>query len=376
MIWIWIALGFSLLYFLLQLYYISAWYAITSYVVPDDFIPTEGVTIIIVAHNEEKSIGKCLRGILQQSFPSALMEIIVVNDHSSDSTVDEIEKIKDESIHLYSLRDYPDYIHAPAFKKSGITLGVEKAKFETIIITDADCEHPSHWLQSVFYHFQKNKAVFQTSPVLHQPGHTLLEKMQEMEQLVLMLITGAGIQSRLHDMANGANMAFTKSAFKQVNGFEGNFHYSSGDDMFLIEKMRMAFPDRIKFVKSTDASLYTQGKKDWATLFRQRIRWAGKNEGLVIKTIKWIWLFIGIYHVLLTLALLAALLQILSAWPFIMLISVKWTVDYILIATAAAFFQRTALLRYFVPLQFFYSLYILRLGHMMMTGKKGDWVRE
>jgi hypothetical protein len=76
------------------------------------------------------------------------------------------------------------------------------------------------------------------------------------------------------------------------------------------------------------------------------------------------------------LALLAALLQIISAWPFIMLLSVKWTVDYIVIATAAAFFQRTALLRYFVPLQFIYSFYILRLGLMMMIGKKGDWVRE
>jgi glycosyltransferase involved in cell wall biosynthesis len=376
MIWIWIALGFSLLYLLLQVYYVFAWHKIPSYAVPDDFIPIEGVTVIIVARNEEKSIGKCLRGILQQSFPPGLMEIIVVNDHSSDGTLDEVEKIKNDSIQLFSLQDFPDYIHAPAYKKSGITLGVEKAKFENIIITDADCEHPPHWLQSVLYHFQKNKAVFQTSPVLHQPGHTLLEKMQEMEQLVLMLITGAGLQSRLHDMANGANMAFTKIAFRYVNGFEGNFHYASGDDMFLVEKMRKPFPDKIKFVKSTDASVYTQAKKDWASLFRQRIRWAGKNEGLVNKTIKWIWLFIGTYHIFMIVAFLGALLQFFSAWPFIMLLCVKWTADYLMIATSAAFFQKTALLRYFVPLQFFYSYYILRLGLMILMGKKGDWVRD
>jgi hypothetical protein len=44
-----------------------------------------------------------------------------------------------------------------------------------------------------------------------------------------------------------------------------------------------------------------------------------------------------------------------------------------LIATAAAFFKRTSVLRYFIPLQFFYTYYILRLGLMMMLGKKGDW---
>lgn len=60
--------------------------------------------------------------------------------------------------------------------------------------------------------------------------------MQEVEQITLMLITGAGITSRIHDIANGANMAFRKSAFRDVNGYEGNMQYASGDDMFLIEK--------------------------------------------------------------------------------------------------------------------------------------------
>ena len=204
----------------------------------------------------------------------------------------------------------------------------------------------------------------------------MLEKMQEMEQLILMLITGSGITSGLHDLASGANMAFKKSAFLAVKGYEGNEQYASGDDMFLIEKMRKAFPGEIGFVKSLDATIYTPGKKSWSSLFSQRLRWAGKNKGLENKTINRIWFFVGLYHVVLILSLLAALFHFISPWPFITLLCVKWTVDYMLVATSAAFFKKTYLLKYFVPLQILYTYYVLSLGVMLMIGKKGDWQRD
>jgi cellulose synthase/poly-beta-1,6-N-acetylglucosamine synthase-like glycosyltransferase len=376
MIMLWIALGFSVMYLMLQAFYFFQWHKTQIVSLPQDEKPSDAVTVVIVAHNEEKTIGTCLQGILQQNYPVDLVEIIVIDDHSTDATAQEVMRLGNERIQLYTLKDFPACIHAPAFKKSGITLAVDKAKSEIIVVTDADCTHPETWLTTVVASFQQSNAVFQTAPVLHTSGHSMIRKMQEMEQLMLMLITGAGITSRLHDMANGANMAFRKSAFLDVHGYEGNWQFASGDDMFLIEKMRVAFPDRISFAKSTLAVTYTDGKKNWKSLLSQRLRWAGKNAGLQLQNISRIWGFVGLYHVLLILCLIASVFHLISSWPFILLLCAKWMADYMLVATTAAFFRKTSILRYFVPLQFLYSYYILRLGLSMIMGKKGDWVRN
>ena len=375
MVALWITLGFSLLYMLLQLYYLVYWNKTPSLSIHSTAPPHTGVSVVIIAHNEARSIRSCIDGLLRQQYPTDLFEIIIVDDHSSDSTLETIKEIADDHIRIFQLKEHPEYIKAPAFKKSGITLAVHKAKFETIVVTDADCMHEEHWLETVMHSFD-NTMVFQAAPVILTPGRSLLERMQETEQLTLMLITGAGIHSGLHYMANGANMAFRKAAFLQVNGYEGNERYASGDDMFLIEKMSMAFPGKIAFAKSLQATVYTGGKKDWPSLFKQRLRWAGKNKGLRHKAIKRIWGFVGLYHILLVVLFLTALFHLTSSWPFLLLFCAKWTVDYMLIASASIFFKRASVLRYFVPLQFLYTYYILRLGMMMILGKKGDWARS
>ncbi len=376
MIVVWIALGFALLYLLLQVYYLRYWIKTPTALSISKPFMQEGVTVVIIAHNEEKSISACLEGILSQQYPSELMQVIVIDDHSTDRTVSLIKIIEDARVQLFQLKDYPAFIHPPAFKKSGITLGVEKASYDAIVVTDADCIHQPNWLHALLHGFIQSNAVFQTGPVILMPGTTMMQKMQEVELLTLMLITGAGITSGLHDLANGANMVFRKLAFQKVNGFEGNEHYASGDDLFLIEKMRNVFPDKISFIKSMDAVVYTKAKKTWAALMQQRLRWAGKNKGLKDHTIHRIWLFVGAYHVVLLLSLIGSLANILSPWSFISLFVIKWFADFLMVSTAAAFFKRTAILKYFVALQFLYSYYILRLGLMIIVGKKGDWTRS
>jgi poly-beta-1,6-N-acetyl-D-glucosamine synthase len=376
MIVVLIALGFAIPYLLLQTYYLFYWAKTIPVSIPSEYIHSASVTVVVVAHNEAKSIGTCLQGILQQAYPNHLMEIIVINDHSTDTTINEVNKIGSDRISLYNLEEYPEYIRAPAYKKSAITLAVDKATTEFIVVTDADCVHSPQWLESIMYGLEENQCAFQTAPVIIDGGPSLLSKMQETEQVVLMLITAAGITSGLHDIANGANMAFRKSAFLKVNGYAGNEHFASGDDMFLIEKMRKAFPGQIVFNKSINASVSTKAKKNWPSLIKQRLRWSGKNKGLESSTINRVWTFIGLYHFTLHLSFIAAIFNLISPIPFIVLFVVKWFADFLVITTAASFFRKTSVLKYFVPLQFLYSYYILRLGLSMIMRREGDWVRN
>ena len=110
-------------------------------IVLSDFDPSTGVSVIVVARNEADTILSCLQGILSQSYPGHLVEILVIDDHSTDETNNKVLSLRDESIQLLRLQHYPEYIFTPAYKKSAIALGVEKARHEMIMVTDADCIH-------------------------------------------------------------------------------------------------------------------------------------------------------------------------------------------------------------------------------------------
>ena len=373
MILLYVSLILIAAYAIIQFQYIRYWHALPKYGSPTAQLTP--VSIIVVARNGASVINRCLTGILHQHYPAHLFEIIVIDDHSTDQTAAVVRGMPDTRIHLIALSDFPEYHHPPAFKKSAITLGVDLARHDTIIVTDADCVHPPAWLKSIVHHFTSSKAVFQTAPVLLLPKNNMLVRMQEMELLGLMLITGSGIQSRLHDLSNGANMAFSKEAFLQVNGYDGNWHHASGDDLFLAEKMRTAYPNQISFAKVLEATVLTEGQFSWSALIRQRLRWSGKNNALRNKRVSMIWLVVGLYHIALLALLLCAVFHVFSWWPFLIMLTSKWICDLALLLPAVQFFKKESILRYFVPLQAWYAVYVLRMGWAIMLRHKGDWKR-
>lgn len=377
MLLILIAGGLALLYLILQLFYLYHWSKIAPVIVPKEFTPSTLLSVIVVAHNEEKTIEKCLRGILAQRFPASLFEIIVVDDRSTDATVSIIHKINSPQIRLLKLTDHPLAIQQEAFKKSAIQLAVNHAGHDWVIVTDADCTHHPDWLKTTAYAKELTNAVFITGPIEKKGGENFLDKMQEMENLAFMVLTAAGIRSGLHDIANGANMSFSKKIFLEIKGFEGNYKYASGDDMFLIEKMRKHDNGIISFLKSPTAMVRTSTKKSWDSLTKQRLRWSGKNQGLKNPLISTIWGFVGLYHIAMIASLLLPLVSAVSILPFIILFITKWIIDFIIIQNASFFFYRRPFQGNTILLQFLYTFYVFRMGWNLLLGRKGDWeVRE
>ncbi len=373
MILLFIAALFAACYFLLQLFYLVHWLRAPSITTPDSFTPTLPVSVIVVAQNEEDSVGNCIHSILKQNYPSSLVEIIVVNDRSVDRTVELIQQINAPNLTLLHLHEHPEFIHSPAFKKSGIELGVHHATADWTVMTDADCMVPPDWLRTIAFYKNTGDHVFIASPVVIRAENSPLQKMQQMENITLMVITAAGIRSKLHDIANGANMSFSKTVFEQVKGFEGNYQYASGDDMFLIEKMRGAYPDQIEYLKSKAAVASTQAKSNWSLLLRQRIRWADKNKGLMNWKIPFIWGFVAAYYVVLLFLMIIPTFSDVSYVPFLIILLVKWVADGMIVHAASQFFGIRYSVIEFVVLQFLYGYYLIRLGIEMLMGRKGDW---
>jgi biofilm PGA synthesis N-glycosyltransferase PgaC len=87
-------------------------------------------------------------------------------------------------------------------------------------------------------------------------------------------------------MASGANMLFEKEVFEAVNGYEGNEHIASGDDVFLMQKIFLKNPKAIGFVKNSNAFAKTHSPKTFQEFLNQRIRWTSKSSNMMDPKVK------------------------------------------------------------------------------------------
>ncbi|PWT95889.1 MAG: glycosyl transferase [Bacteroidetes bacterium] len=278
-------------------YYYQSWKQVPEFIIHDhkDFVPFEKLSVIIPARNEEKNIRACLESVTNQTYPAELFEIIVVDDHSDDTTASIVNEFTSHGVKLISLKD--EIIQDPtivAYKKKAIETGIKFASGVLIVTTDADCIVPNDWLLSIAHFHFLRKPVFIAAPVKIPPQKTLSSYFQSMDFAVLQGITAASVYKGFHSMCNGANLAYEKSVFNEVGGFDGIDHIASGDDMLLMHKIAAKYPGRLAYLKADTAIVETEPAESWRAFVRQRIRWASKadkyNDGRIIAVLAMVYL--------------------------------------------------------------------------------------
>ena len=79
-------------------------------------------------------------------------------------------------------------------------------------------------------------------------------------------------------MCNGANLAYEKKVFYEVDGFEGIDEIASGDDMLLMHKIQKVYPDRIMFLKSPDVIVANAARRNVKRFYESKNP-LGKQSG-------------------------------------------------------------------------------------------------
>ena len=121
--------------------------------------------------------------------------------------------------------------------------------------------------------------VVYTDPLSNDSGFKKFFKIfQSLDFMTLQGITGASVYKKIHNMCNGANLAYEKKAFYEVSGFEGIDNIASGDDMLLMHKIQKKYPGKIGYIKSANAIVQTQPSENLKEFINQRIRWASKAD--------------------------------------------------------------------------------------------------
>jgi biofilm PGA synthesis N-glycosyltransferase PgaC len=258
-------------------------------------------SVLVPFRNESGRIGPLLDSLEALRYPVENFEVIFINDHSSDETVAMLEKRLRPGMNWKIIHVRP----GAGGKKVALTEGIDEARFEHIVTTDADCHVSPEWLHAFDAYYRMYAPVFISAPLSVQinPG-SFVQVMQYFEQSALTALGGITIHLKQPTMCNGANLSFTRTAFREVGGYHGNDHIPTGDDQFLLAKMTSKYPDKIGFLKTPDAVVCTPAMTSWSEMAEQRIRWASKWR-VTGSRVMFSAVFVGLTY--LSLLLLAAL---------------------------------------------------------------------
>jgi cellulose synthase/poly-beta-1,6-N-acetylglucosamine synthase-like glycosyltransferase len=173
-------------------------------------------------------------------------------------------------------------------------------------------------------------------------------------------------------MCNGANLAYEKQAFYDVNGFEGIDYIASGDDMLLMLKLVKKYPHSLGFLKSNDAAVFTYPQHSVSEFFMQRSRWASKSAHYSDKRITAILVAAYLFNLLLVINIVGALFSGLILKLLFAQVIIKLVTEFLLLGSVASFFKRKDLLSVFLPAQFMHIIYVLIVG-ITGTFAKQKW---
>jgi biofilm PGA synthesis N-glycosyltransferase PgaC len=327
----------------------------------------KSVSIIIAARNEEKYISRCLASLLEQNYPSEMMEIIVVDDQSDDQTAAIVKSFFHRGVKLISLT-----ADEGSGKKAALSKGIGAARHGIIITTDADCIFQSNWIQGLVDFQCQEEAVFVAAPVMFRKENNFLERFQSLDFMALQSVTAVAVTRGWFNMCNGANLLYTKESFEKVRGFEGIDKIPTGDDMLLMEKIAAAYPGKVKYCFSKETIVITEPMPEWKMFFQQRIRWASKSAHYKSILIRMVLLIVYLMNVLLLMIFFAAFFYPLLWVLFLSIVLGKYILELMIMKRSALFFDKRYLLQWFLiaqPVHVFYTV----IAAMMGWAKRYDW---
>lgn len=328
--------------------------------VPSQYQPTEFISIVLSARNESTSIIKCLEQFEKQDFSKDKFEIILIDDASDDNTF----LIAQTYLHKTALRFQVFQMPSHQGKKQNIAHAISLAKGGIIITTDADVLHRnSQYLKTVSHYFEMHEPAMLVMPIDFETNKGILNTFQITENLALTAINAGFVGLQKPFLCNGANLAFDKKAFLAVNGYQSHQSISSGEDVFLLEDIKLHFTAKsIHYGFSRSLIVKTVAESTTAAFFNQRLRWAYKAK-YNRNALNLMAGFVIVLANLLIAALVVACIQKTIIAPYLVTFVVaKFIFDFLLLFLAADFLGRLKFMRWFFPFQLVYGIYALIVG--------------
>jgi cellulose synthase/poly-beta-1,6-N-acetylglucosamine synthase-like glycosyltransferase len=173
------------------------------------------ISVVVTAHNEAERIAACLSAIAKQDYPMERVEIILVDDRSTDDTVERARTLGISGLRVLRLDEPPANLTA---RQAALHLGITEARGEIIMITDAGGRVPREWIRELTDHLAYRDGAV-TGPVIFAgPGHAF-NRFQTLDALVKMSFFDWANRRGLASGLYGANLALRRQAYLETGGF-------------------------------------------------------------------------------------------------------------------------------------------------------------
>lgn len=348
----------SLLYFLF-IFFVVIQIPRKQYAINKTRSSSKKVSLIVPLRNEEKNLPLLLQSLESQSYSD--FEIILIDDHSTDGTADRMIKKAAENNKITAIQ-LPESLNG---KKNAIEQGIKTASGEIILTTDADCIHPSRWIESHVNSFDNGTNAV-AGYVLIADDEKWFTKFQALEMLAIQTVSFGTAKMGFPIGISGANLSYQKSVFTDLNPYRNNLAILSGDDIYFLQALKKK-RKHLDFSLNPNLAVETKSV-DIKNYIRQRIRWLKKSSsigdlssfliGLLIFSASLMVLFGTVYQL------------VTLEFNFLLGVSLilKMVIDFLLLFLIARKFEKGYLLFHFLPSFFltaFLTVFIVLFGWML-----------
>ncbi len=226
------------------------------------------VSVVIAARNAYAKLMKYLPVILEQDYPE--YEVIVVNDGSYDDSAALLQSIKSTYNKRLHIVNIPPNDRFDGGKKLAVTLGIKAARFERILLTDADCRPLNkHWIRTTVQSAERPEdIILGYSPTIRSKG--LLNALVRYDGMFTALNYFGFALAGMPYMGVGRNLSYPKQQFFAVGGFRRHYSLRSGDDDLFVNEV--AHADNTSVCLHPDAWVETEAKTRWIDFWFQKRR--------------------------------------------------------------------------------------------------------
>lgn len=324
------------------------------------------ISIIISARNEAEHIEECINQLSKQHYPTNQFEFILIDDASDDNTY-ELAKHRLEKTNLdYRLIKQEEH-HG---KKENFAQAIALAKGDVIITSDGDvCYRHENWLTAISNYFAKYGPNLLIMPIDFETQSGLLSNFQILENIALTGITAGYAGQKSAFMCNGANLAFKKSAYTLVNGYQSHLHITSGEDVFLLEDLKKLNHKEIHYLWHRDVIVKTKPQKRLKDFIDQRVRWAYKAKYNSNNLNRIAGLLIISANLIFAAILISAFRNSTFTSYLAIFAFAKLLFDFLLLFLASDFLGRTKYIWWLIPFECIYWIYALFIGTISLFWK-------
>lgn len=259
--------------------YITVFFVLLTFIHKNKIKPIDSskelpfLSILLPAYNEETHIKKCILSVLQADYPKDKLEIIVIDDGSTDKTYEIVNSIKDGRIKLFRKEN--------SGKAASLNFGLKKVRGKIISTLDADSYIEKNAIKKMMPYFEDEEVAAVTSAVkVKEEGRSgILKTIQKIEYIFVIFTRKILSYIDAVPVTPGPLSMFRKEVFEKVGPF---------DEKSILEDQEIALriqSHNYRIESAIEAEVYTEVPENLSDLIKQRVRW---HRGGIRNNIKYL----------------------------------------------------------------------------------------